>query len=182
MRRCYGVVTGLIVLGCVACSNEIDRRDELGIDGEGRSELVQLKSDIKGIQESVEAHAVKNKEKTLVVGEDAQPTAKQPTGQTNPDFSEMQVEVREDGQLIRYDPRGAFTVQVAGYRDRAKAQALVQQLSESGYPAYGIVRPDGGEMRVRIGYFTTGEEAETFGLRFQADRQMEYWVDKRENE
>ena len=178
MRRCYGVVIGSIVLGCVACSNEVDRRDELGIDDEGRSELVPLKSDIEGTQDFVEAPAVENEDRALVVGKDALSTA----DQTPPDFSEMQEEDREDGQLIRYDPRGSFTVQVAGYRGRAKAQALVQQLSEAGYPAYGIARPDGGEMRVRIGYFTTREEAEAFGRRFQADRQMEYWVDKRKNE
>ena len=182
MRRCYGVVIGSIVLGYVACSNEIDRRDELGIDDEGRSELVPLKSDIEGTEESVEAPAVGNEDRALVVGEDALSTAEQTADQTPPDFSEMQEQDREEGQLIRYDPRGAFTVQVAGYRDRAKAQALVEQLSEAGYPAYGIARPDGGEMRVRIGYFTTREEAEAFGRRFQADRQMEYWVDKRENE
>ena len=182
MRRCYGVVIGSIVLGCVSCSNEIDRRDELGIDDEGRSELVRLKSDIEDTQESVETPAAENEDRAFVVGEDAQPTADQKTSQTTPDFSEMKEENREDGQLIRYDPRGAFTVQVAGYRDKAKAHAFVQQLSEAGYPAYGIARPDGREMRVRIGYFKTGEEAEAFGRRFQADRQIEYWVDKRENE
>ena len=182
MRRCYGVVIGSIVLGCVGCSNEIDRRDELGIDDEGRSELVQLKSDREGKQESFEAPAVENEDRALVVGEDARPTTEQPASQTAPDFVQMQKEDREDGQLIRYDPRGVFTIQVAGYRDKAKAQALVQQLSEAGYPAYGIARPDGGEIRVRIGYFATREEAGAFGRRFQADRQMEYWVDKRENE
>ena len=182
MRRCYGVVIGSIVIGCVGCSNEIDRRDELGIDDDGRSELVQLKKDKESKQESVEASAVENEDGALVVGEGAQPTTEQPVSQISTDFSEIQEEDREDGQLIRYDPRGVFTVQVAGYRDKAKAKALVQQLSEAGYPAYDIERPDGGEMRVRIGYFATGEEAEAFGRRFQADRQMEYWVDKRENE
>ena len=170
------------MLGCVSCSNEIDRRDELGIEDEGRSELVQLKSDIEGTQEAVEAPAIENEDRAFVVEEDARSTAEQPASQTIPDFSEMQAKNREDGQLIRYDPRGAFTVQVAGYRDKEKAQAFVQKLSEAGYPAYGVARPDGIEMRVRIGYFTTGEEAEAFGRRFQADQQMEYWVDKRENE
>ena len=69
-----------------------------------------------------------------------------------------QKEQLEDAQLIHYDPQGGFTVQVAGYRDKKKAQALVQELSQSGYPAYEIARSDGGEMRVRIGYFKTGEE------------------------
>ena len=182
MRRCYGVVIGSIVIGCVGCSNEIDRRDELGIDDEGRSELVQLKSDKEGKQKSIEAPAVVNEDRALVVGEDSQPVMEQPAIQISPDFIQMQKEDREDEQLIRYDPRGVFTVQVAGYRDKAKAQALVQRLSEDGYPAYDIARPDGREMRVRIGYFATRKEAEAFGRRFQADRQMEYWVDKRENE
>ena len=182
MRRCYGVVIGSIVIGCVACSNEIDRRDELGIDDEGRSELVQLRSNIEGAKKSVEAPAVENEDRAIVVGEGAQPTAKQSASKTTPESIEMQKEDREDGQLIRYNSRGAFTVQVAGYRDKPKAQALVQLLREAGYPAYGIARPDGGEMRVRIGYFSNREEAEAFGRRFQADRQMEYWVDKRENE
>ena len=90
MRRCYGVVIGLIVIGCVGCSNEIDRRDELGIDDEGRSELVQLKSDKKGKQKSIEAPAVVNEDRALVVGEDSQPMMEQPASQIYPVFIQIQ--------------------------------------------------------------------------------------------
>jgi len=181
LRRCYASAVGLIVLSCVACSNEIDRRDELGIDREGRSELVPLKSDLESEQESEATAAVEAENRTILVREEAQPLEEMPA-ESAQRTTVKQKEHLEDAQLIHYDPQGGFTVQVAGYRDKKKAQALVQDLSQSGYPAYEIARSDGGEMRVRIGYFTTSEEAEAFGRRFQADRKMEYWVDKRENE
>jgi cell division septation protein DedD len=181
LRRCYVIAVGLIALSCAACSNEIDRRDELGIDREGRSELVPLKSELESEKESEATAAVEAENRTILVREEAQPSEEMPA-ESPQRTAVKQKEQLEDAQLIHYDPQGGFTVQVAGYRDKKKAQALVQELSQSGYPAYEIARSDGGEMRVRIGYFKTGEEAEAFGRRFQADRKMEYWVDKRENE
>lgn len=181
LRRCYVIAVGLIALSCAACSNEIDRRDELGIDREGRSELVPLKSELESEQESEATAAVEAENRTILVREEARPSEEMPA-ESAQGTAVKQKEQLEDAQLIHYDPQGSFTVQVAGYREKKKAQALVQELSESGYPAYEIARSDGGETRVRIGYFKTGKEAEAFGRRFQADRKMEYWVDKRENE
>lgn len=169
-----------------ACSNEIDRRDELGVEGEGRSEIVRLKID----QETAQGRGQEDNGELPV-----SPDSRTIRVESAALFSDTAEEVRpaesvpsedvvmpEDAQLIRYDPKGTFTVQIAGYLDAAKAQALVGQLRDSGYPAYSIAKPDGREVRVRIGYFKTGEEAESFGRRFQADLEMEYWVDKRENE
>lgn len=181
LRRCYAIAVGLIALSHAACSNEIDRRDELGIDREGRSELVPLKSDLESEQESDATAAVEADNRTILVREEAQSSEEMPA-ESAQRTTVKQKEDLEDAQLIHYDPQGGFTVQVAGYLDKKKAQALVQELSQSGYPAYEVARSDGGEMRVRIGYFKTGEEAEAFGRRFQADQKMEYWVDKRENE
>ena len=136
-----------LTLSCAACSNEIDRRDELGIDREGRSELVPLKSELESEQES-EATAAVEAENRLLVREEDQPSEEMPA-ESAQRTAVKQKEQLEDAQLIHYDPQGGFTVQVAGYRDKKKAQALVQELSQSGYPAYEIARSDGGEMRVR---------------------------------
>ncbi len=67
LRRCYAIAVGLIALSHAACSNEIDRRDELGIDREGRSELVPLKSDLESEQESDATAAVEADNRTILV-------------------------------------------------------------------------------------------------------------------
>ncbi|MEE3257643.1 MAG: SPOR domain-containing protein [Candidatus Latescibacterota bacterium] len=78
---------------------------------------------------------------------------------------------------VFFDPDGSFTVQVGVYRDVDRAEQLVRDLKDQGYPAYGARSPKG--MRVRIGYFSKREDAERFGRIFAADRGVEYWVDKR---
>lgn len=155
----------LAALGLIACTGEIDRRDELGIDEEGvRSEVVQLKAES---PEGNEAGA------QSAAGDTVQPEEYEGGDRPSTDG---------DLALVSYDPKGQYTVQVGGYRDAAKANSLVRELNGAGYPAYAIARPGSREVRVRIGYFTTQIDAEHFGQRFKVDRAMEYWVDKRENE
>jgi len=88
----------------------------------------------------------------------------------------------DTGGVVQFLAEGTYTVQVAMYTDAALAAAEVKKLAASGYPAYGMARPDGRGVRVRIGYFGTREEADRFGRRFRADTGAEYWVDLRANE
>lgn len=88
----------------------------------------------------------------------------------------------DTGGVVQFRPEGAYTVQVGMYADSRQAAAVVQELAASGYPAYGMARPDGRGVRVRIGYFGTRQEADRFGERFREDTGADYWVDLRANE
>ena len=83
---------------------------------------------------------------------------------------------------MAFDPEGQYTVQIAGYSDSKKATEMVRSLGAEGYPAYAIPGPEKKNVRVRIGYFNSRKEAEVFGERFKADKDMDYWIDRRANE
>ncbi len=157
----------MAAFGLIACAGEIDRRDELGLEEEGvHSEVVELKGEKPVDQEPVDESQTINH--NIFEQSERAPV--------------LEVGTVDELALIAYDPTGQYTVQVGGYRDAAKANLLVRELNGAGYPAYAIARPGSKEVRVRIGYFKTQVDAEHFGKRFKADRAMEYWVDKRENE
>jgi cell division septation protein DedD len=99
-------------------------------------------------------------------------------GQTAPPPSRM---VAPKG-TVAYDPRGEFTVQIAVVPDTRAARNLVRELTAEGYPAYSIPSPGAKGVRVRIGYFTSRDDALRFGALFKQDRGMESWVDRRANE
>ncbi len=177
-KTCSGFIVSLCL---VACSDEVDRRDELGIeeDESGRYELVVV--DGQKSESAVRSDSLRNNSQ---VRRDSVPVA--PTDPSAPSTARLketseQAEVSME-QAVVFDSRGAYSVQIGGYRDAAKANGLVRELKDAGYPAYAIARPGSKEMRVRIGYFKTQVDADRFGAIFQADRGMEYWVDKRENE
>jgi hypothetical protein len=81
---------------------------------------------------------------------------------------------------VFFAPDGPFTVQVGVYGDTGHAKGLVRDLKAQGYPAYVAASDEGA--RVRIGYFGSRDDAERFGRIFAADRDVEYWVDRRANE
>ena len=60
-------------------------------------------------------------------------------------------------------PKKRFSLQICSFRDRLKAEKIVEELKREGYPGY-VVSKDLGEkgvwFRVRIGEFETKEEAE----------------------
>ena len=85
-------------------------------------------------------------------------------------------------KAIAYDPFGSFTVQVAGYKEKNNAENLLSDLLDDGYPAYLTQRNGNGEARVRIGYFNSFDDASNFGRLLRADLNLEFWVDRRENE
>lgn len=83
---------------------------------------------------------------------------------------------------VVYDPEGDFTVQIGVYRDAKLARHMVRQLTDDGYPAYAVPRPDTKGVRVRIGYFSTRADAQRFGQLIKKDRDLDFWVDRRANE
>jgi len=177
------------VLCLAACSDEVDRRDELGIEADenGRYELVPVEG---GKELTAAADSLKNENESLVMRDSTAALTGLRTAYEQEEIQQEEVQTEEvrggtqptGEQFVVYDPHGAFTVQIGGYRDAQKASALVIELNNAGYPAYAIARPNSKEMRVRIGYFKTQADAARFGAIFQADNDMEFWVDKRENE
>jgi len=161
---------------CIGCDGEIDYDDELGVQESSersRTEIVPLdgSSTTNEIRRPKRIDSVKN----------------DPMGEKTPKSVEYKHKENFEsdydyGEAIIYDPSGRFTVQVASYKDIAKAKDLLRDLLNEGYPAYITKRGGNGEARVRIGYFSSFEDASNFGLLLRADRNIEFWIDRRENE
>ena len=81
--------------------------------------------------------------------------------------------------LLSFSADGLFTVQVGTFKVSSRASRRVGELTALGYPAYAVAHPSGNQVRVRIGYFATRDEADRFGQRFQRDHGGKYWVDRR---
>ena len=151
------IILAALILGS-GCTSEIDYDDELGLEGSSSTdyELVIIDG---GQQASQAPHS-------SAVDEDA-PTEPEDNGQS---------------QLIVYDDKGEFTVQVGLFDASRKANERVKELSALGYPAYVIAVPTGGSFRVRIGYFESRDMAQRFGRIFKEDSGAEFWIDRRSNE
>ena len=80
---------------------------------------------------------------------------------------------------VAYDRDGEYTVQIGIHDSARTARERVLELSELGYPAYALGIRGDSRVRVRIGYFSTREEAERFGQIFKEDTGSDYWVDRR---
>ena len=145
-----------VVLGC-GCSSEIDYDDELGLEGSSSTDY-----------------------ELVVIGEGERAPQAPDNGSVDED-----VPTEPDNgqsQLIVYDDKGEFTVQVGLFDTARKASERVKELSALGYPAYVIAVPTGGSFRVRIGYFESRDMAQRFGEIFKEDSGVDFWIDRRSNE
>ena len=75
---------------------------------------------------------------------------------------------------------GEFTVQVIAYREKNKAEATKKNLEISGYPSFVEKIPmKGGEWyTVRIGRYSTRDEAKKAVESFAEELQAHYVIDK----
>ncbi len=153
------VCLGLTLTGAGCSEVDVDRDDELGVDG---------------------AASVDDRE-LVIVGDDAGDSSDQAGVATGGSPPPAKSEAAS-GSAIAYDAEGEFTVQIAIHPNAREAGKMVRKLSDQGYPAYAIARPDGNGVRVRIGYFGNRDDAVRFGRRFQQDTGADYWVDRRTNE
>lgn len=179
-RTVWSIVAWVaVVLAVASCgAGEDDPRDEQGVDvaeEAERYELVLL--DSVGVEPHTTAEQPETPEETPAM------TARPETSAAAPPAATDTAAGTEEGSAspVVMDPDGAFVVQVGSYRDLAGAEQVVRKLKDEGYPAYRIAGPEGKTYRVRIGFFRTRDEAERFGAVFYADRQMEYWVDRRQD-
>ncbi len=76
--------------------------------------------------------------------------------------------------------KGAYTVQVSAWRDKATAETMVQRLEEAGYPAFveDLERKDGTWYAVRIGRYPSVSEARKAVENFALELKSHYVIDK----
>ena len=83
---------------------------------------------------------------------------------------------------------GKYVVQVLVFQTRKRAEALAGKLTDLGFPAYvaEVENPtpelSGTYYRVRIGSFSTREEAAAFGGERLKPQGFDYWVDAKAND
>jgi SPOR domain len=74
---------------------------------------------------------------------------------------------------------GAIAVQVGAVRERVEAEALARRLSSKGYATY-IVSPEAGAsnplFRVRVGNYTSPEEAARVKRRLEQEENLKPWI------
>ena len=172
---------GLFTFGC---EGEIDYNDELGLQGDPvrpRTEIVPLDRSLSSSENQMSDKVDFTTETSL--------SAEAPINR-NDQAEGIMKETADDAfslntdqiKAIAYSPYGRFTVQVAGYKEKKSAENLLSDLLDDGYPAYLTQRNGNGEARVRIGYFNSFDDASNFGRLLRADLNLEFWVDRRENE
>lgn len=75
---------------------------------------------------------------------------------------------------------GGFTIQVAAFRDRKAAEALVGHLKKGGYPAFLYFHPDPEDQprlyRVRVGHYPNREEARIHSERLSREEKRTVFV------
>ncbi len=191
-------VVGLLIYGC---GGEVDRRDEAGedpADAAERYELVFLDdrdrteadrqpvdTDAGPVAASGERARTRMREtsdpddRSLSVRPERTPVmpSEPPPAPTPQPLEEA--DPAGPSLPVVMDPDGTFVVQVGSFSDRAGADRLVRKLKSEGYPVYRIAAARGQTHRVRIGFFSSLDDAERFGAIFKADHGMDFWVDRR---
>ena len=152
-------------------TEEIDHRDELGLEQEDSEERIELVI--------VDASQTEEKSRIEKPLHDSFPKEDSHSLETSVAAQEA---TRDEGTPVYYDPQGGFTVQIGVYSEAKTAREMVNKLSAEGYPAYAVLKPDKKGTRVRIGYFKTRLDARRFGEIFKQDRGMDFWVDQRASE
>jgi len=76
---------------------------------------------------------------------------------------------------------GSYFLVVGSYGDPQNAQRTVGQLDRSGVPAeiHSSSGKNGTVHRVRVGYFRSREDADTFGRKLKRDMDLDYWIASR---
>jgi cell division septation protein DedD len=68
-------------------------------------------------------------------------------------------------------------VQVAALNDRNEAEAVAKRLATKGYAAYVVAPADGATVyRVRVGKFTTHDEAALLKAKLEKEEQFKPWI------
>ena len=78
------------------------------------------------------------------------------------------------------DMKGDFTVQVAAFRDKKRADVIVDRLVDAGYPAFAETIPMKGTdwFTVRIGHYASRADAKKAVGDFASELQSNYYIEK----
>jgi septal ring-binding cell division protein DamX len=102
------------------------------------------------------------------------PVKKSKTGKKSEAVTETESSAKLNGM------KGEFTVQVIAYREKSRAEETVKNLEFSGYPAFveKIPMKGGDWFTVRIGRYSSRDEAKKAVQSFAAQLQAHYVIDK----
>lgn len=101
-------------------------------------------------------------------------------GETKPQFAkaeESKIRAIPEGKL----PIGRFTINVASFRERVRAERLMNELKGKGYKAFVAEAPipqKGTWYRVSVGHFPSREEAQAFGRAVKEKEGIDFFVRK----
>lgn len=101
-------------------------------------------------------------------------------GEAKPQFAKVEepkIRAIPEGKL----PIGRFTVNVASFRERVRAERLMNELKGKGYKAFVAEAPipqKGTWYRVSVGHFPSREEAQAFGRTVKEKEGIDFFVRK----
>lgn len=96
-------------------------------------------------------------------------------------LSEMRALEKASGAEYGFSKDGSYVVQIGAWRSKAKAQSYVNSWCKRNYQNVFITKKGDestGDVwyRVRIGYFSTLDNAENFGSELSTEINSSYWV------
>ena len=153
------VVVGLTtILACGESEQERMAREQARQDSLRKVEMAKVQAQIQAYEDSVAA--AEQSGEMMEDDEDAAPKA-----------------VNEFAMV----ESGPYVVQVGAFRSQDKAQHYVDKWADRSYPSSYVIKT-GNEatgdvwFRVRVGYFSTTEDAENFGAQLAKEINSGYWV------
>lgn len=130
--------------------------------------------------EGTETLAEKEGEQTIKA--EGEEPGKKPDGKEGEEIKPMVAKVEEskiqavpEGKL----PTGRFTINVASFKERKRAERLVDELKEKGYGAFvgkATIHKKGTWYRVSVGRFSTRKEAQDFARTVKEKEGMDSFV------
>jgi len=99
------------------------------------------------------------------------------------DTQSEEKEMNNDTAEYSFTENGQYTVQVGAFRSEDKAKGYISKWSDRNYPSAYTVKIGEEEygdvwFRVRVGFFSTKEDAEKLGAELAKEMNSGYWVSK----
>ena len=106
--------------------------------------------------------------------------AKEPTAKKSKSIKKNEAVVETESPSKLSEMKGEFTVQVIAYREKSRAEETAKNLEFSGYPSFveKIPMKGGDWYTVRIGHYSSRDEAKKAVQSFAEQLQAHYVIDK----
>jgi septal ring-binding cell division protein DamX len=131
-----------------------------------------------GVVQPIDTASVPLLETPPVEEKTAQPGSKLVTTSGAPVKGEIAASSASKQKLT--DMKGNYTVQVAAFRDKKRADLIVDRLAYAGYPAFVETIPMKGQdwHTVRIGHYSSRADAKKAVADFAAELRSSYYIEK----